>query len=79
MAHFEEAASAITIHSGGAGSCFYRVAVGRLLHHGEGSNFWIGNRCDRGWVLLMLLRYKINPAFLVVAGAIIGVFSFIPK
>ena len=30
-------------------------------------------------VLLMLLQYKINPAILVVAGAIIGVFSFSPK
>jgi len=30
-------------------------------------------------VLLMLLRYKINPAILVVAGAIIGIFSFSPK
>lgn len=30
-------------------------------------------------VLLMLLQYKINPALLVVAGAVIGVLSFSPK
>ena len=30
-------------------------------------------------VLLMLLQYKINPAILVVAGAIIGIFSFSSK
>lgn len=29
--------------------------------------------------LLILLRYKINPALLVVAGAIVGVFTFTPK
>jgi chromate transporter len=30
-------------------------------------------------VLLILLRYKINPALLVLGGAVIGVFSFGPK
>ncbi len=30
-------------------------------------------------VLLILLRYKINPALLVVAGAVVGVLSFVPK
>jgi len=30
-------------------------------------------------VLLMLLQYKINPALLVLAGAIIGAFSFTSK
>lgn len=30
-------------------------------------------------VLLILLRYKINPALLVVGGAIVGIFSFMPK
>jgi chromate transporter len=30
-------------------------------------------------VLLMLLQYKINPALLVIAGAVIGLFSFSPK
>jgi chromate transporter len=30
-------------------------------------------------VLLVLLRYKINPALLVVAGAIVGILSFLPK
>ena len=30
-------------------------------------------------VLLILLHYKINPALLVVAGAVIGVLSFMPK
>lgn len=29
--------------------------------------------------LLILLQYKINPALLVVAGAIVGVFTFMPK
>ena len=30
-------------------------------------------------VLLILMRYKINPALLVLAGAVIGVLSFMPK
>ncbi|HTT22963.1 MAG TPA: chromate transporter [Candidatus Sulfotelmatobacter sp.] len=30
-------------------------------------------------VLLILMQYKINPAFLVLAGAIVGVVSFAPK
>jgi chromate transporter len=30
-------------------------------------------------VLLMLLQYKINPAILVVAGAVIGLFSLSAK
>jgi len=30
-------------------------------------------------VLLILLRYKMNPALLVLGGAIVGVLSFIPK
>ncbi|HUI84655.1 MAG TPA: chromate transporter [Candidatus Binatia bacterium] len=30
-------------------------------------------------VFLMLLQYKINPALLVVAGAVVGVFSFMPR
>ncbi|MGA3317294.1 MAG: chromate transporter [Candidatus Korobacteraceae bacterium] len=30
-------------------------------------------------VLLILLQYKINPALLVVSGAVIGVLSFMPK
>jgi len=30
-------------------------------------------------VLMILLQYKINPALLVVAGAIVGVFSFMPS
>jgi chromate transporter len=30
-------------------------------------------------VLLILLRYKVNPALLVVGSAILGVVSFMPK
>jgi chromate transporter len=30
-------------------------------------------------VLLILLRYKVNPALLVVGGAVLGVISFMPK
>lgn len=30
-------------------------------------------------VLLILLRYKINPALLVVAGAVVGILTFMPK
>ena len=30
-------------------------------------------------VLLMLVQYKINPALLVLAGAVIGLFSFTTK
>lgn len=30
-------------------------------------------------VLLILMRYKINPALLVLGGAIVGIFSFMPK
>lgn len=29
--------------------------------------------------LLILLQYKINPALLILAGAIVGIFSFMPK
>lgn len=29
-------------------------------------------------VLLILLQYKINPALLVLAGAVLGVLSFLP-
>jgi chromate transporter len=29
-------------------------------------------------VLLLLLNYKINPALLILAGAIVGVLSFMP-
>jgi chromate transporter len=30
-------------------------------------------------VLLILLQYKINPALLVLAGAVLGVLSFLPN
>jgi chromate transporter len=30
-------------------------------------------------VLLILLQYKINPALLVLGGAVIGLLSFMPK
>jgi chromate transporter len=30
-------------------------------------------------VLLILLQYKINPALLMLGGAVIGVLSFMPK
>ncbi len=30
-------------------------------------------------VLLILLQYKINPALLVVGGAVVGLLSFVPK
>jgi chromate transporter len=30
-------------------------------------------------VLMILLQYKINPALLVVAGAVVGVLTFMPK
>jgi chromate transporter len=30
-------------------------------------------------VLLILLKYKVNPALLVLAGGILGIFSFVPK
>jgi chromate transporter len=30
-------------------------------------------------VLMILLQYKVNPALLVLAGAVIGVLSFMPR
>jgi chromate transporter len=57
----------------------HRIAAGGLLYDGERSNYRTGNRHDRrGW-LLILLQYKINPALLVLGGAIVGILSFTPK
>ena len=59
------------------------VSVGLLLAGcftmAKGSHFWVrdGNDCG-GRVLLLLLNYKINPALLILAGAVIGVLSFSP-
>ena len=51
--------------------CF-SMAKGAITGTGNGGNL--------PWrVLLILLQYKINPALLVVAGAVIGVLTFTPK
>ena len=59
------------------------VSIGLLLAGcftmAKGAIFGLETGAIAVGVLLMLLQYKINPALLVVAGAIIGVFSFIPK
>jgi chromate transporter len=67
------------INSRGSGAGINRLVAGWLLYHGERSNHRDRDRspCDRH--LLILLQYKIDPALLVVAGAIIGILSFMPK
>ena len=59
------------------------VSIGLLLAGcftmARGAIFGLETGAIAVGTLLMLLQYKINPALLVVAGALIGVISFLPK
>jgi chromate transporter len=59
------------------------VSIGLLLAGcftmAKGAIFGVETAAIAVGVLLILLRYKINPALLVVAGAIVGILSFMPK
>ncbi|HMK23801.1 MAG TPA: chromate transporter [Terriglobales bacterium] len=59
------------------------VSIGLLLAGcftmAKGAIFGLETGAIAVGVLLMLLQYKINPALLVVAGAIVGALSFMPK
>ena len=59
------------------------VSIGLLLAGGftmaRGAIFGFEAGAIVVGVLLILLRYKINPALLVVAAAVIGLLSFLPK
>ena len=59
------------------------VSIGLLLAGcftmAKGAIFGVETAAIAVGVLLILLHYKINPALLVLGGAIIGVFSFMPK
>jgi chromate transporter len=59
------------------------VSIGLLLAGcftmAKGAIFGVETAAIAVGVLLILLQYKINPALLVLAGAVLGVFSFMPK
>ena len=59
------------------------VSIGLLLagcfSMARGAIFGLETGAIAVGTLLMLLQYKINPALLVVAGAFIGIISFLPK
>ena len=59
------------------------VSIGLLLAGcftmAKGAIFGVETAAIAVGVLLILLQYKINPALLVLAGAAIGVLSFMPK
>lgn len=59
------------------------VSIGLLLAGcftmAKGAIFGVETAAIAVGVLLILLQYKINPALLVFAGAVLGVFSFMPK
>lgn len=59
------------------------VSIGLLLAGcftmAKGAIFGVETAAIAVGVLLILLQYKINPALLVLAGAVIGVLSFMPK
>ncbi len=59
------------------------VSIGLLLAGcftmAKGAIFGVETAAIAVGVLLILLRYKVNPALLVVAGAVLGVLSFTPK
>jgi len=58
------------------------VSIGLLLAGcftmAKGAIFGLETATIAGVVLLLLLNYKINPALLILAGAIVGVLSFTP-
>jgi chromate transporter len=59
------------------------VSIGLLLAGcftmAKGAIFGVETAAIAVGVLLILLQYKINPALLVLAGAVLGVLSFMPK
>jgi chromate transporter len=59
------------------------VSIGLLLAGcftmAKGAIFGVETAAIAVVVLLILLQYKINPALLVVGGALVGVLSFVPK
>ncbi len=59
------------------------VSIGLLLAGcftmAKGAIFGVETAAIAVGVLLILQRYKVNPALLVVGGAVLGVFSFMPK
>lgn len=59
------------------------VSIGLLLAGcftmARGAIFGLETATIAVGVLLILLQYKVNPALLVVGGAILGIFSFMPK
>ena len=59
------------------------VSIGLLLAGcftmAKGAIFGLETATIAVGVLLILLRYKVNPALLVVAGAVLGILSFMPK
>ncbi len=59
------------------------VSIGLLLAGcftmAKGAIFGVETAAIAVGTLLILLQYKINPALLVLAGAILGVFSFMPN
>ena len=59
------------------------VSIGLLLAGcftmAKGAIFGVETAAIAVGVLLILLQYKINPALLVLGGAVLGVFSFMPK
>jgi chromate transporter len=59
------------------------VSIGLLLAGcftmAKGAIFGVETAAIAVGVLLILLQYKINPALLVLGGAVLGVISFMPK
>jgi chromate transporter len=59
------------------------VSIGLLLAGcftmAKGAIFGLETAAIAVGVLLILLRYKVNPALLVLGGAVLGIFSFMPK
>ncbi len=59
------------------------VSIGLLLAGcftmAKGAIFGVETAAIAGGVLLILLQYKVNPALLVLGGAVVGFFSFMPK
>jgi len=59
------------------------VSIGLLLAGcftmAKGAIFGVETAAIAVGVLLILLRYKVNPALLVLSGALLGVISFMPK
>ena len=65
--------------SEGISSRFHWPAAGGLFQHGQRRHHRRETAALAVAVLLILLRYKINPALLILAGAVVGVISFMPS